>query len=145
MIRPQDAHSYAGRKTRPGYYAEQSQRLFFLRAADAMRRSRCDAVASPRESVAGIDGQSSGSAVQNIESGSHLARGSANPALNLRNSRGRCGIRLPEILAFGCSRRHAKNRLQVWSRLIIYFRRSYRLCHMCSRRQKSHSVLLRWF
>jgi len=50
-----------------------------------------------------------------------LARGSADPALNL-NSRRRCGIRLFEILAFACVGRHAKNRLQVGSRLFIFSR-----------------------
>jgi hypothetical protein len=88
-----------------------------------MHRSQCDAVTSPRESLAGIGGLSSRSAVQITQSGRDLARGSADPALNL-NSRRRCGIRLFESLAFGCARRHAKNRLQVGSGLFICIRYS---------------------
>jgi len=121
MTRPPDAHSDARCKGDPGYDAEQSQRLFFLRAANVMHRSRCDAVASPRESVAGIGGLSSRSAVQIPQSGRDLARGSADPALNL-NSRRRCGIRLFESLAVDCPRRHAKNRLQVGSMFFICIR-----------------------
>jgi hypothetical protein len=123
MTPPPDAHSDTGCKEDPGYHAEQSQRLFFLRAANVMHRSQCDAVTSPRESLAGIGGLSSRSAVQITQSGRDLARGSADPALSL-NSRGRCGIRLFESLAFACARRHAKNRLQVGSRLFIFIRRS---------------------
>jgi hypothetical protein len=122
MTRPPDAHSDAGCKGDPGYHPEQSQRLFFLRAANVMHRSQCDAVTSPRESLAGIGGLSSRSAVQITQSGRDLARGSANPALNHLNSRRRCGICLFEILAFGCVGRHAKNRLQVGSMLFICIR-----------------------